>query len=210
MLSKLASSSDPHNMPLSLSVMQSRCPVARSRNERAFRFFVRGRAGTMPEVEVSSRNARSLRDAWQNLEASENAACAGIVWRSPQDADVLADLIADGFAGEVLPGAIAVYSRPAGFLLRLSDIVAEQASPFSMRLKSGIDIPFEWPPILVVTDAQDPELLTDLRVCQRLKELGIPVELHVHDDVIAMDDHLPNLVEDFFQRNLLKHFPKML
>ncbi|WP_105420622.1 MULTISPECIES: hypothetical protein [Neorhizobium] len=209
MLSKIALSSDTRNSAFS-GFVQTHCAVLEVPDDGAYKFFVRGRAGAVPVARHSPDKTVSLKAAWQDLERTVNSTCAGVVFRSQEDPGALTDLIGDAFKGEPLPGAIVVSGRAKGFLRRLTEIAAVQMFPFTIRLKSGLTLPFEWPPILVISDFRDPDLPANLSVCHRLRDHGLPVEMSVQEDAGNLDGRTADLIEGFFQRYLLEHFPKML
>lgn len=209
MLSKIALSADARNIAFS-GFAQTHCTGVEVPDEGVYQFFVRGRAGAVPVAPHSPDKTVSLKAAWQELERTVNSTCVGVVLRSQEDPDALADLIGDAFRGEPLPGAIVVNGHAKGFLRRLAEIAAVQMFPFTMRLKSGLTLPFEWPPILVLSDFRDPDLLENLSVCHKLRDHGLPVEMSVQEDAGNLDGRTADLIEGFFQRYLLEHFPKML
>lgn len=209
MLSKIALSSDIRNIAFS-GFVQTHCGVVEVPDEGAYQFFVRGRGCTLPVAPHSPDKTVSLKAAWRDIERTVNSTCVGVVLRSQEDPDALADLIGDAFKGEPLPGAIVVNGCIKGFLRRLAEIATVRMFPFTMRLKSGLTLPFEWPPILVLSDTRDPDLPANLNVCQRLRDHGLPVEMSVQEDAGNLDGRTTDLIEGFFRRYLLEHFPKML
>ncbi|OBZ97569.1 hypothetical protein ADU59_00730 (plasmid) [Pararhizobium polonicum] len=153
---------------------------------------------------------QTLGQRWLELETQFNSTCVGLVCQADSDAGELADIIARGFDGAAVPGAIVIIGCDLVLLEQILQLARQHRVPYTMRTQSGISIPFEWPPILFIADITDPALVESLSIRRELSDLGVPVETTVAPDIRKIEQKFYSVeVRAFFQRHLVVNFPKM-
>lgn len=171
---------------------------------------------------------------WTSLAREFNPVCIGLLGESKFGALVASKILGEIWHGAPMPGAI-VLRAPAPDLVRecfggesadkgggafFDDVTCGRSSPAaSTNLFDSHQIEIEFPPTLIVAEAEDTLLGQTARTYRMLRRSGVPITMEVFEgrsSIAGVEERSAfRLVEQtseitrFFDRHLVEGFPRM-
>ncbi|RFB78154.1 hypothetical protein DYH55_17385 [Methylovirgula sp. 4M-Z18] len=134
-------------------------------------------------------------------------------------------ILADGWKGGALPGAIALIGYDQQIVSTCLTICTwsqsqGQSQNHTRMTKVGLTDPvaFEWPPLAIFIEADDPSIAECARACRKLRAANVPIRLEIVDPFSnspaedltdATISEFVSEVDAFFDAHLAADFPKM-